>query len=170
MRGTLILLIALTVGITPASGSTAVMVQDFEKIASLPKIWVVNIPNQNAKARLSTDHPRDGKRCLALHYKFVDSGQFQYLGIPIEVKIQPTVHQLRFWLKGDNSKCSYGVQVSDASGETHQFSKNTGQGGLIDFAGWKDVMRPGEGTRTARSTIPSRRLLSVLVNRPKDPS
>jgi hypothetical protein len=30
--------------------------------------------------------------------------------------------------------------VTDASGETHQFSKNTAQGGLIDFAGWKEIV------------------------------
>ena len=43
-------------------------------------------------------------------------------------------------LYGDDSKCSYGVQLTDAGGETHQYSKNTGQGGLIDFKGWKEVV------------------------------
>ena len=43
-------------------------------------------------------------------------------------------------LYGDNSKCSYGVQVTDASGETHQYGKNTGQGGIIDFTGWKEIV------------------------------
>ena len=51
------------------------------------------------------------------------------------------IHKLHFWLKGDNSKCSYGVQVTDAGGETHQYGKNTGQGGLIDFAGWKEALK-----------------------------
>jgi hypothetical protein len=77
-----------------------------------------------------------------LHYRFVGSGQFQYLGIPNKVKIQAPVHHLHFWLKGDNSKCSYGLQVSDASGETHQYrslSTGQGQGGIIDFTGWKEV-------------------------------
>ena len=43
-------------------------------------------------------------------------------------------------LHGDNSKCSYGVQVTDARGETHQYGKNTGQGGVIDFKGWKEIV------------------------------
>ena len=103
-------------------------------------MWVVNIPNENASVKLSTDHPHEGKQCLKLHYQFVGAGQFQYLGIPNKVKIQAPVHKLRFWLRGDNSKCSYGVQVSDAGGETHQYSKNTGQGGLIDFTGWKEIV------------------------------
>ncbi len=119
------------------------MVQDFEKDSSLPTIWVVNIPNDNAKAQISTDAPHDGKQCLKLHYHFVGTGGFQYLGIPNKVKIQAPIHKLRYWLKGDNSKCSYGLQVTDASGETHQYrslSSGTGQGGIIDFTGWKEVV------------------------------
>jgi len=119
---------------------TPVLVQDFEKAASLPKVWVVNIPNENASAQLSTDHPQDGKQCLKLHYHFLGMGQFQYLGIPNKTKIQAPIHKLRFMLYGDNSKCSYGVQVTDARGETHQYSKNTGQCGLIDFKGWKEIV------------------------------
>jgi hypothetical protein len=132
--------ILLACGSALAWGATPVMVQDFEKAASPPAVWVVNIPNKNASAQLSTDQPHEGKQCLKLHYRFVGTGSFQYLGIPNKVRIQAAVHQLRFWLKGDNSKCSYGVQVGDASGETHQYSKNTGQAGLIDFAGWKEVV------------------------------
>jgi hypothetical protein len=116
------------------------MVQDFEKPSSLPAVWVVNIPNENASVKLSPDQPHDGGQCLKLHYHFVGAGQFQYLGIPNKVKIQAPVHKLHYWLKGDHSNCSYGVQVSDASGETHQYSKNTGQCGIIDFAGWKEVV------------------------------
>ena len=69
------------------------MVQDFEKVSSLPKVWVVNIPNENASVQLSTDHPHDGKQCLKLHYHFVGTGEFQYLGIPNKTKIQAPVHQ-----------------------------------------------------------------------------
>ena len=127
-------------GIAPAWGAAPVMVQDFEQVSSLPTVWVVNIPNENASVQLSTDHPHEGKQCLTLHYHFVSTGNFQYLGIPNKVRIQVPVHQLRFWLKGDNMKCSYGVRVSDASGKTHQYSMNTGQGGIIDFAGWKEVV------------------------------
>ena len=130
----------LTCGIAPVWGSTPVMVQDFEKAPPQPTVWVVNIPNENASVQLSTDQPYEGERCLKLHYHFVDIGNFQYLGIPNKVRIQARVHTLRFRLKGDNSKCSYGVQGSDASEETHQYSKNTGQGGILDFTGWKEVV------------------------------
>ena len=139
----------LLLAIRPALGSaptgtssalTSVMVQEFEKPSLKPTVWVVNIPNENASVQLSQEHPHDGKQCLKLHYQFVGKGQFQYLGIPNKVRINAPIHKLRFWLYGDNSNCSYGVQVTDASGETHQYSKNTGQGGIIDFTGWKEVV------------------------------
>jgi len=120
--------------------STPVMVQDFEKTSPQPSVWVVNIPNENASVQLSTDQPHDGKQCLKLHYHFVGTGNFQYLGIPNKVRIQTPVHKLRFWLKGDNSKCTCSVQVSDASGETHQYKKHFGQSETIDFTGWKEVV------------------------------
>ena len=119
---------------------TTVTVQDFEEASSAPTVWVVNIPNENASVQLSGDHPHDGKQCLKLHYHFLGSGQFQYLGVPNKVKILAPVRKLRFWLRGDRSNCSYGVQVTDAGGETHQYSKNTGQCGVIDFAGWREVV------------------------------
>ena len=125
---------------TAALEAAPVMLQDFETLSSPPSVWVVNVPNENAVVRLSTDQPHEGKQCLSLHYRFVAAGNFQYVGIPNKVKIQAPVHKLRFWLKGDNSKCSYGVQVTDAGGETHQYGKNTGQGGIIDFAGWKEIV------------------------------
>lgn len=139
LRCTFLLLLAAA----PGWASTRVTVQDFEQAASLPAVWVVNIPNENASARLSTAQAHDGKQCLSLHYRFVGSGGFQYLGIPNKVKIQAPVSNLRFWLKGDNSRCSYGLQVSDASGETHQYrslSTGAGQGGVIDFTGWKEAV------------------------------
>ena len=125
---------------------TPVMVQDFEKGSSPPKVWVVNIPDENASVQLSTDHPHDGKQCLKLHYHFVGTGEFQYLGIPNKTKIQAPVHKLRFQLYGDGSNCSYGVQVTDAHGETHQYGKNTGQGGDHRFHGLeRNRHRPGLG-------------------------
>ena len=133
-------LIALVCRMSPSWGATPVMVQDYEKVTSPPTVWVVNIPNENASVQWSTEQPHDGKQCLKLHYHFVGTGNFQYLGIPNKVRIQAPVHTLRFWLNGDDSKCSYGVQVSDAVGETHQYSKNTGQAGIIDFNGWKEVV------------------------------
>jgi hypothetical protein len=131
-----------TVGAEPTASSralTSVLVEDFEKSSLKPTVWVVNISNENASIQLSHEHPHDGQQCLKLHYQFVTTGQFQYLGIPNKVRINAPVHKLRFSLHGDNSLCSYGVQVTDARGETHQYSKNTGQGGLIDFSGWKEV-------------------------------
>jgi hypothetical protein len=122
-----------------ASKLTPIIVQDYEKASSLPKVWVVNIPDENASVQLSADHPHDGKQCLKLHYHFVSEGKFQYIGIPNKTKIQAPVHKLHYRLYGDNSQCSYGVQVSDASGETHQYSQNTSQAGLIDFKGWKEI-------------------------------
>src|ERR1035437_9254421 len=86
------LCILLTCGFAPAWASTLVMVQDFEKVSSAPTVWVVNIPNENASVQLSTDQPHDGKQCLKLHYRFVGTGNFQYLGIPNKVRIQGPVH------------------------------------------------------------------------------
>ena len=125
------------------SHPTAVLVQDFEKVSSLPTVWVVNIPNENASVTLSTDHP---------HGEAVPEAALPFPGGTVPVPRHPQQDQdpgagpsnCAYLLNGDNSKCSYGVQVSDASGETHQFSKNTGQGGLIDFTGWKESRhRPG---------------------------
>lgn len=130
-------------GVAPARAGTPVVVQDFEEASSLPKVWVVNIPQENASIALSTQQPHDGKQCLKLHYRFQAGGGFQYLGIPVEVKVQAPIHKLRFWLKGDSSRCSYGLQVLDAFGETHQYrslSSGTGQGGVLDFTGWKEVV------------------------------
>ncbi len=133
------LLLTCAVASAPARGATPVMVQDFEKASALPTVWVVNIPNENASVRLSTDHPRDGKQCLALHYRFVGTAGSPYLGVPNKVKVGGPLHKLRYALYGDASKCSYAVQVTDAGGETHQYGKAAGQGGVIDFTGWKEV-------------------------------
>lgn len=117
-----------------------VMLQDFESLATPPKVWVVNIPDTNATATLSAEQSHEGKQSLKLHYHFVGTGQFQYLGISLPVQIPTAIHQVRFWLKGDGSKCTYGVRVDDASGETHQYARSSGQGGIINFNGWKEVV------------------------------
>ncbi len=117
-----------------------VMLQDFESLTEPPKVWVVNIPNANAATSLSTEQAHEGKQCLKLHYHFLEEGQFQYLGISLPVNLPTAVHQLRFWLRGDGSKCTYGVRVDDASGETHQFARNNGHGGVVSFTGWKEVV------------------------------
>ncbi|MCR4415491.1 MAG: family 16 glycosylhydrolase [Thermoguttaceae bacterium] len=128
---------------SPAWGLTPVMVQDFEQASLQPTVWSVNIPAPTPSVQLSTDEPHDGKQCLRLHYRFLGTGGFQYLGIPNKLKINARVHKVRFWLKGDRSRCSYGLQVTDAGGETHQYrslSNATGQGGVVDFVGWKEVV------------------------------
>lgn len=127
-------------GMGQAGGATGVMVQDYEKVSTPPSVWVVNIPNENASVRIASDGARDGRHCLALHYRFVEAGEFQYLGIPNQVRILTPVSALRYWIRGDGRKCSYGVQVTDAGGETHQYSKNTRQCGIIDFSGWRQVV------------------------------
>src|SRR6476661_2543209 len=68
-----------------------VAVQDFEKAAALPKVWVVNIPNENASTDLSTDSIFEGKQSLKLHYHFTAEGAGQYLGIPNKVNIQAPI-------------------------------------------------------------------------------
>ncbi len=143
MKRALLLSVLLACGIAPAWGATPVVVQDFEKAALQPGVWVVGIPNENASVQLSTFEPHDGQRCLKLHYHFLAAGGFQYLGIPNKVRVLAPVHKVRYWLKGDGSKCSYGLQVTDAGGETHQYrslSSGTGQGGIVDFSGWKEVV------------------------------
>lgn len=127
-------------GMGQAGGATGVMVQDFEKVTVPPSVWVVNIPNENASVRIANQGAHDGKSCLALHYRFVETGDFQYLGIPNQVRILAAAKTLRYWICGDGRQCSYGVQVTDAGSETHQYSKNTGQCGIIDFTGWKEVV------------------------------
>ena len=68
-----LLCVMLACGIAPARGAVPVMVQDYEQVSSLPAVWVVNIPNENASVQLTTDHPHDGKQCLRLHYHFLSS-------------------------------------------------------------------------------------------------
>ncbi len=133
MKWLLLFPVLLTCGMAPVWAAPPVMVQNFELDSSLPTVWVVNIPNENASVKLSTDSPFEGKRCLKLHYHFTGQGEFQYLGIPNKVKIQTPIHKLRFMLKGDKSGGSYGVRVTDADGETHQY-----KAGPIDFMGWKE--------------------------------
>ncbi|MBV9864536.1 MAG: glycoside hydrolase family 16 protein [Abitibacteriaceae bacterium] len=134
MKRLLLLSALLTSGVMPL-WAAPVLVQDFEKADSLPKVWVVNIPNENASTSLVTTQSFEGKQSLKLHYHFTGEGAFQYLGVPNKVQIEAPIHKLRFMLNGDNSQCGYGVQVYDASGETHQY-----KAGTIDFKGWKEMV------------------------------
>ncbi len=137
--GLLSLSILLLCALAPRAAAVSVMIQDFEKASIQPSVWVVNIPNENASVQSSTDSAHDGKQGLKLHYHFVGAGQFQYLGIPNKVRILAPVHKLHLWIKGDHSLCSHGVQVNDASGETHQY-KGSSLGKNIDFTGWKEAV------------------------------
>lgn len=119
----------------PPEKLTPVMVQDFEKASSLPTVWVVDLPKENASAQLSADHPHEGEQCLKLHYHFLDDRLKPSLGVGIKTDIQKPVHKLHAWLYGDISNCSCDVLVSDASGESHQYD-----GGVIDFAGWREIV------------------------------
>lgn len=125
---------------TAATALTTVPLQDYEHLKDPPQVWVVNIPREHASVQTSPEHPHGGAQCLKLHYRFVEAGGFQYLGIPAKLRVKAPVHGLRFWLYGDNSKCSYGVQLGDAKGRTHQYTTSTGQVGLLDWSGWREVV------------------------------
>jgi hypothetical protein len=129
---------AQTVPVT--NRATRVPLLDFEAGSPQPTVWVVNIPNDYARVEPSPESPKSGAQCLKLRYRFTEDGAFQYLGVPNKLKINAPVNKLRYWVRGDRSNCSYGVQLSDLHGETHQYSKNTGQCGLIDFQGWREVV------------------------------
>ncbi|QEH37426.1 Endo-1,3-1,4-beta-glycanase ExsH [Aquisphaera giovannonii] len=148
MRRTLLMLFAAC-GVARAADRQPIVVEDFDDPRVSRSVWVVNIPDDNASVRLTGEGPHQGKSCLELRYRFVATGNFQYLGVPIAVKILAPIHRLRYWVHGDGSGCSYGVQITDARGETHQFSRNTGQGGTLDPRGWREVVVPiDEGHET----------------------
>lgn len=119
----------------PVAAATRVLAQNFEAAASLPKVGVVGVPNENATVKLSNDHPFEGKQSLDLHYHFTGAGQ--YLVIPVPVKIQAPIHQAHFMLYGDGSGCGYGLYLTDASGETHKYRNAATM--KIDFKGWQEI-------------------------------
>jgi len=119
-----------------AWSTTPVLVEDFEKPTNPATVGVVNIPNENASVSLSTDHPAQGKQSLKLHYHFT-GGNGQYLVVPFPATIKAPVHKLDFMLYGDNSGCSYGIYLTDASGQTHKIHNNEMK---IDFSGWKEMI------------------------------
>ncbi|HEX2948532.1 MAG TPA: flagellar filament outer layer protein FlaA [Armatimonadota bacterium] len=111
-----------------------ITVQSYESDDSLPKLWGVNTQAENS-VKLSQEMPSEGKQCLKLHYAFTAGGNDQYLGLPVTDKMTAPIHKLRVMIDGDNSKCGLGVQVTDASGETHQYRL-----GSVDFQGWKEMV------------------------------
>ncbi len=115
----------------PSDARFIVPVLDFETPDTLVTPWGVNAPADNT----TTLGPpaAGGKQSLLLHYHFVSCKVEEYLGIPNKVCILSPVHKLIFSVFGDESRCGLGVQVYDASGETHQFRV-----GPVDFKGWKE--------------------------------
>ena len=135
MKATISLLCAaLSWGIAPVRGATPVVIQDYETASSLPKVWVVNIPNENASVQLSSEHPHDGKQCLKLHYHFTGGGQ--YLGVSNPVKIYARIHKFHFMLYGDGSGVAYGLYLTDADGETHKYRDPATS---VSFKGWQEI-------------------------------
>lgn len=130
-----LLLLAGTLTYGRVLAATPVMVQNFEKIDPLPKVWVVGVPDGSATVKLATEHPYEGQQSLDLHYHFTGAGQ--YLGIPIPVKIQAPIHKLHWMLYGDGSGSGYGLYIMDASGETHKYRDAATM--KIGFKGWKEV-------------------------------
>lgn len=124
----------LLCGATSAQAAP-VMVQDFEPETTTAKVWVVNTPNDHASVKLSPDHPFEGRQSLNLHLHF--TGEGQYLGVPLPVKIQAPIHKLHFMLYGDNSNSSCSLYITDARDETHKYRPP--EGAKIDFKGWKEI-------------------------------
>jgi len=151
-------------------GVAPVMVQDFEKASSLPTVWVVNIPNENASVELSSTDPFQGKQCARLHYHFNGVLGGEYLGVVNKVSIQAPIHTLHVMVKGDNSGCGLGLRFTDADGETHQYKIT----GAIDFTGWKkldvDLDAPHEtwaGDKNGKLDYPISELI-LTVSQPAD--
>lgn len=124
-----------------ALAAPPIVVEDYEKGSSPLKTWVVNMPapDTTATATITSAHPHNGKQCLDVHYKFTDSASYEYLGVQNPVSIHTPIHKLHFFLYGNNSKCTFAVQLLDAGGETHQYARDIAQGGVIDFTGWKEI-------------------------------
>lgn len=144
--------------------AASVTVQDFEKTSSLPTVWVVNIPNENASVQLSPADPFQGKQSLKLHYHFTGLLDGEYLGIPNKVNIQAPIHRLHYRLKGDNSQCQLGLRLTDAGGETHQY-----KGGVVDFTGWKEIVvdldaphETWDGDKNGKLDYPITSLIPIL--------
>ena len=127
-----------------------VMVHDFEKTfdkataykpdpnkpATSPRVWVVNIPNENASVQTSTEHPSQGKQSLNLRYHF--TGEGQYLGVEVPFKILSPIHKVSWMMYGDGSGNGYGLYLTDRGQETHKFRDNATM--KVDWKGWKEIV------------------------------
>ena len=109
-----------------------VVVQDYEHVTASPKVWTVNVPSASAVARLSDDHPHDGRQCLDLRYRFTADGQ--YLGVVNPVRVLAPVHRLHLWVDGDATGTALAVYLDDVSGETHKYRTTVPTG-----TGWREM-------------------------------
>lgn len=122
----------MAAALSMARAETSVPLSSLRPVASEPTVWTVDFPQEDASVTSEKDS-------VKLAYRFTESTKVQYLGIPMKIRALAPLQSFHFRLKGDGSGCSYGIQVTDAGGETRQYSRNTGQGGLIDFKDWKDI-------------------------------
>ena len=143
------------------SHPTAVLVEDFETVSSLPTVWVVNIPNENASVKLSTDRPHDGKQCLKLHYHFLATGSSSTSASPTRSRSRQRPRlcllahgrQLEVFVRraGERrQRRDAPVQQEHRPGRAHRFLA----AGRRSSSTWTPAMRRGAETRTARSIIP----------------
>ncbi len=107
--------------------SAVLPVEDFSKPAGVPSVWVVNIPNENASVKV-----KDG--ALELEYHFT-GGKGQYLGVVVPLKLRAPFTKLKYRVKGNGSKCGYGLYLTDAGGETHKYPSRK----VIDWEGWREI-------------------------------
>ncbi|MDF2440986.1 MAG: hypothetical protein JWN98_1970 [Abditibacteriota bacterium] len=117
-----------------AQVTTPVIVQDFEKVPVLPKVWGVGVPNEYASVKLAANRSLQGKHSLNLHYRF--TGPNQYFGVTTAVRILAPIHKLHWMLYGDASNSGQSLYVIDSKGETHKY-RNPATA-KIDFKGWKE--------------------------------
>ena len=139
MFRTLSALLLLALATASRAQTAPILVRDFEpnsKISAPPKAWIVNVPNENVSVQMATEHPGAGAQSLKLHYHF--TGENQYLGLEIPVKILAPIHRVRWMMYGDGSGCGYGLYLTDAGGETHKFRDAATM--KVDWTGWKEIV------------------------------
>jgi beta-glucanase (GH16 family) len=115
---------------------TQVTVQNFQSDVSEPTRFVVNMPEDNMVATLSSEQPYDGKRDLRVHYNYT-GGATEYGGVDFPVQVHAPIHALHVQIYGDNSGVGYGLYLLDATGKTHKY--RDGATMKVDFNGWKEI-------------------------------
>jgi hypothetical protein len=121
--------------VAAAPRAKGTLIEDFESKSEHSKVWVVNMPEDSASAAITDQDAAEGKRSLAVNFKFTAQGQ--YFGVPVPVAIEKPFRTLRFQLRGDGSNVRYGLYVMDKSGETHKYHEAGRM--RVDYRGWKEV-------------------------------